>query len=52
MMEDCRGFVLRYCNIFFFFILVVWGVDLIYRYVIDENIFFGKNFSFLWRWML
>lgn len=54
MMEDCRGLVLRHCNIFFFFffILVAWGVDLTYRYVIDKNIFFGKNLSSLWRWML
>lgn len=37
---------------FFFFILVAWGVDLTYRYVIDKNIFFGKNLSSLWRWML
>lgn len=54
MMEDCRGLVLRHCNIFFFFfvILVAWGVDLTYRYVIDKNIFLGKNLSSLWRWML
>lgn len=53
MMEDCRGLVLHHCNIFFFFfILVAWGVDLTYRYVIDKNIFFGKNLSSLWRWML
>lgn len=54
MMEDCRGLVLRHCNIFLFifFILVAWGVDLTYRYVIDKNIFFGKNLSSLWRWML
>lgn len=54
MMEDCRGLVLRHCNIFlfFFFILVAWGVDLTYQYVIDKNIFFGKNLSSLWRWML
>lgn len=43
MMEDCRGLVLRHCNIFFFFILVAWGVDLTYRYVIDKNIFFWKK---------
>lgn len=54
MMEDCRGLVLRHCNIFLFifFILVAWDVDLTYRYVIDKNIFFGKNLSSLWRWML
>lgn len=54
MMEDCGGLVLRHCKIFsfFFFILVAWGVDLTYRYVIDKNIFFGKNLSSLWRWML
>lgn len=59
MMEDCRGLVLRHCNIFLFifFILVAYCrfvdvVDLTYRYVIDKNIFFGKNLSSLWRWML
>lgn len=48
MMEDCRGLVLRHCNIFFFFILVAWGVDLTYQYVIDKNIFFGKNLGSLY----
>lgn len=38
--------------VIFFFILVAWSVDLTYRYVIDKNIFFGKNLSSLWRWML
>lgn len=53
MMEDCRGLVLRRnIFLFIFFILVAWGVDLTYRYVIDKNIFFGKNLSSLWRWML
>lgn len=59
MMEDCRGLVLRHCNIFLFifFILVAYCrfvdvVDLTYRYVIDKNIFLGKNLSSLWRWML